>query len=200
MKTHHKIQQYVCNQCPKKFSTVTQLNHHLATHSGDLGFTCPQCPDKTFKQQSHLQQHMKIHGTNFGFSCTKCDEKFIQQFHLENHMRQHGQYACSMCSSSFHDETSLKKHIQKHIDGRYFVCSVNGCNEGFGLKTQLTKHLQIHHPIEYQKQKDSRHVPLSLLAITPNQFDNKPKIKVETIEQPIESTTFTQIPITSKCS
>ena len=31
MKTHHKIQQYVCSQCPKKYHTVTQLNH-LGTH------------------------------------------------------------------------------------------------------------------------------------------------------------------------
>jgi hypothetical protein len=94
----------------------------------------------------------------------------------------------------------LKNHIQRHIDGRYLTCPVEGCNDGFTLKFQLTKHLKLNHPIEYQKQKDSNQVPLSLLAITPNHFDSKPKIKVEKIEQPqpLLEQTFTQIPITSK--
>uniref|UniRef100_A0A182SEX3 C2H2-type domain-containing protein n=1 Tax=Anopheles maculatus TaxID=74869 RepID=A0A182SEX3_9DIPT len=118
MKTHHKTTLYVCNQCPRKFSQVTQLNLHLITnHSATRGFYCPQCPDKSFKQQSHLQQHMKIHGTNFGYSCTKCEEKFIQESHLLLHMKQHGDYACTMCSMTFNDEVLLKKHVQRHVDG-----------------------------------------------------------------------------------
>lgn len=147
---------------------------------------------------------MKIHGSNFGYLCPQpnCNEKFVQQNHLETHMKSHGEFACTMCSSNFSDETLFKKHVQRHIDGRYLTCPVNGCNDGFTLKHQLTKHLQIHHPIEYQKQKVSRQVPLSLLAITPNHFDqNKPKIKVEQIDhvQPtMLEQTYTQIPITSE--
>lgn len=147
MKTHHKVQQYVCNQCPRKFTQVTQLNQHLTTHSGIREFFCPQCPNKTFKQQSHLLQHMKIHGTDFGYPCTKCDEKFLQLTHLEQHMKMHDtfKFKCEMCPSSFNQEVLLKKHIQRHIDGRYLTCPVTGCNEGFTIKTQLTKHMQMHH-------------------------------------------------------
>ncbi|XP_053669052.1 zinc finger protein 595 [Anopheles marshallii] len=147
MKTHHKTTLYVCNQCPRKFSQVTQLNLHLITnHSSTRGFFCPQCPDKSFKQQSHLQQHMKIHGTNFGYSCTKCEEKFIQESHLLLHMKQHGDYACTMCSMTFNDEVLLKKHVQRHVDGRYLTCPVISCSEGFTMKNHLTKHMQMHHP------------------------------------------------------
>uniref|UniRef100_A0A182QGF6 C2H2-type domain-containing protein n=1 Tax=Anopheles farauti TaxID=69004 RepID=A0A182QGF6_9DIPT len=147
MKTHHKTTLYVCNQCPRKFSQVTQLNLHLITnHSSSRGFFCPQCPDKSFKQQSHLQQHMKIHGTNFGYSCTKCEEKFIQESHLLLHMKQHGDYACTMCTMTFNDEVLLKKHVQRHVDGRYLTCPVISCGEGFTMKNHLTKHMQMHHP------------------------------------------------------
>ncbi|XP_058062467.1 zinc finger protein 883 [Anopheles bellator] len=147
MKTHHKTTLYVCNQCPRKFSQVTQLNLHLITnHSSARGFFCPQCPNKSFKQQSHLQQHMKIHGTNFGYSCTKCEEKFIQESHLVLHMKQHGDYACTMCTMTFNDEVLLKKHVQRHIDGRYLTCPVISCGEGFTMKNHLTKHMQMHHP------------------------------------------------------
>lgn len=123
MKSHHKIQQYVCNQCPRRFTQVTSLNQHLLLHSGFTGLVCPQCPEKTFKQQTQLQQHMKTHGLQFPFECTKCDEKFLQMAHFTQHMAQHDdfKFRCQMCSSSFNQETLLKKHIQRHIDGRWVV-------------------------------------------------------------------------------
>uniref|UniRef100_A0AAG5D5X0 C2H2-type domain-containing protein n=1 Tax=Anopheles atroparvus TaxID=41427 RepID=A0AAG5D5X0_ANOAO len=143
---------YVCieSNCGRSFAQVTNLNNHMKTHHkttlSTRGFFCPQCPDKSFKQQSHLQQHMKIHGTNFGYSCTKCEEKFIQESHLVLHMKQHGDYACNMCSMTFNDEVLLKKHVQRHVDGRYLTCPVISCGEGFTMKNHLTKHMQMHHP------------------------------------------------------
>uniref|UniRef100_A0A182N4V3 C2H2-type domain-containing protein n=1 Tax=Anopheles dirus TaxID=7168 RepID=A0A182N4V3_9DIPT len=143
---------YVCieSNCGRSFAQVTNLNNHMKTHHkttlSSRGFFCPQCPDKSFKQQSHLQQHMKIHGTNFGYSCTKCEEKFIQESHLLLHMKQHGDYACTMCTMTFNDEVLLKKHVQRHVDGRYLTCPVISCSEGFTMKNHLTKHMQMHHP------------------------------------------------------
>lgn len=150
MKTHHKIQQYVCNQCPRKFAQVSQLNIHLTSHTGIREFFCPQCPNKSFKQQSHLLQHMKIHGTDIGYPCEKCDEKFLQLTHLEHHMKMHDtcKFKCEMCPSSFNQEALLKKHIQRHIDGRYLMCPIVGCSEGFTIKSQLTKHLHMQHASE----------------------------------------------------
>lgn len=117
MKSHHKIQQYVCNQCPRRFTQVTSLNQHLLLHSGLTGLVCPQCPEKTFKQQTQLQQHMKTHGLNFPFECNKCEEKFLQLAHYTQHMSLHDEfkYRCTMCSSSFNQEALLKKHIQRHV-------------------------------------------------------------------------------------
>lgn len=145
MKSHHKIQQYVCNQCPRRFTQVTSLNQHLLLHSGFSGLVCPQCPDKTFKQQAQLQQHMKTHGLSFPFECNKCEEKFLQLAHFNQHMALHEEFKfrCTMCSSSFNQEALLKKHMQRHIDGRYHQCSE--CSKGFTMKHQLTKHMQLEH-------------------------------------------------------
>lgn len=120
MKTHHKVQQYCCNICPKKFTQVTSLNTHLQAHAGLVGFCCPRCPDKMFKQQSQLQSHMKSHGLAFPYECSKCDEKFHQPQHLEQHLKMHEEfkYKCDLCTSSFNQEELLKKHQQRHLDGR----------------------------------------------------------------------------------
>lgn len=145
MKSHHKIQQYVCNQCPRRFTQVTSLNQHLLLHSGLSGLICPQCPEKTFKQQTQLHQHMKTHGLSFPYECTKCDEKFLQMAHFNQHMALHEEFKfrCTMCSSSFNQESLLKKHMQRHIEGRYHQCSE--CAKGFTLKNQLNKHIQLEH-------------------------------------------------------
>lgn len=145
MKSHHKIQQYVCNQCPRRFTQVTSLNQHLLLHSGFSGLVCPQCPEKTFKQQAQLQQHMKTHGLSFPFECSKCEEKFLQLAHFNQHMALHEEFKfrCNMCSSSFNQESLLKKHMQRHIDGRFHQCPE--CQKGFTLKNQLNKHIQLEH-------------------------------------------------------
>lgn len=120
MKTHHKVQQYCCPQCSKKFTQVTSLNQHLQGHAGITGYYCPRCPEKSFKQQSQLHTHMKSHGLAFPFECEKCDEKFLQPGHLDHHMRMHDEfkYKCNVCPTSFNQETLLKKHEQRHLEGR----------------------------------------------------------------------------------
>lgn len=135
MKTHHKIQQYVCSQCPRKYHTVTQLNHHLGTH----GIT------------------------------------------IKSQIAPRGEYACNLCPTFFNDESQLKRHIQRHAEGRFFPCTVSGCNEGFSSKNQLNKHLQNQHPSEYHRKKEFRQVPLSLLQLSssPQYSPSRTKIKIE---------------------
>lgn len=113
MKTHHKIQQYVCNQCPKKFTQVTSLNQHLLVHSGICSFACSQCPEKTFKQQSQLNQHMiKKHGA---FDASKLPQPNLLQSKSSDALK----FKCNVCFSAYAHESMLKKHMQRHIKDRY---------------------------------------------------------------------------------
>lgn len=96
MKTHHKIQQYVCSQCPKKFHTVTQLNHHLGTHGitiktqiaprGD--YACSLCPT-FFNDESQLKRHMQRHNEGRYFPCNiaGCSEGFSSKNQLNKHLQ-----------------------------------------------------------------------------------------------------------------
>lgn len=63
MKTHHKVQQYNCSQCSRKFHTVTRLNNHLATHcetNANEEFSCTIC-QSTFIDETLLKKHIQNH-------------------------------------------------------------------------------------------------------------------------------------------
>lgn len=96
MKTHHKIQQYVCSQCPKKFHTVTQLNHHLSTHGITIKtqiaprgeYACNLCPT-FFNDESQLKRHMQRHTEGRYFPCNieGCTEGFPSKNQLNKHLQ-----------------------------------------------------------------------------------------------------------------
>lgn len=103
MKTHHKIQQYVCSQfqCAKKFHTVTQLNHHLGTHGITIKtqiaprgeFSCNLCPT-FFNEESQLKRHIQRHTEGRYFPCTVsgCAEGFSSKNQLNKHLQNHHSY------------------------------------------------------------------------------------------------------------
>lgn len=103
MKTHHKIQQYVCSQCPRKFHTVTQLNHHLGTHGITIKtqmaprgeYSCNQCPT-FFNDESQLKRHIQRHAEGRFFTCT-----------------------VPGCSDSYSSKNQLNKHLQNHHPNEY---------------------------------------------------------------------------------
>lgn len=98
MKTHHKIQQYVCSHCPRKFHTVTQLNHHLTTHGiivksqiaprGE--FACNMCP-QSFNDESQLKRHIQKHIEGRVMPCIVigCAESFSTKNQLNKHLQNH---------------------------------------------------------------------------------------------------------------
>lgn len=96
MKTHHKIQQYVCSQCPKKFHTVTQLNHHLGTHGITIKtqiaprgeYACNLCPT-FFNDEAQLKRHIQRHADGRYFPCTSsgCNEGFSSKNQLNKHLQ-----------------------------------------------------------------------------------------------------------------
>jgi Zinc finger, C2H2 type len=96
MKTHHKIQQYVCSQCPKKYHTVTQLNHHLGTHGITIKtqiaprgeYACNLCPT-FFNDEAQLKRHIQRHADGRFFPCTTsgCNEGFSSKNQLNKHLQ-----------------------------------------------------------------------------------------------------------------
>jgi len=97
MKTHHKIQQYVCSQCPRKYHTVTQLNHHLANHHGIViktqiaprgDYLCNVCP-ASFEEDSLLKRHVQKHAEGRFIQCpvVGCIDGFSTKNQLNKHLQ-----------------------------------------------------------------------------------------------------------------
>ncbi|CAG9800043.1 unnamed protein product [Chironomus riparius] len=57
---------FICTQCMKNFSSISNLNRHTNLHLPDDIFKCPTCP-KTFKQKEYWKKH--------SFSCRMRPEK-----------------------------------------------------------------------------------------------------------------------------
>lgn len=49
---------FMCNFCCKVFKQARSLKEHVASHNGDVLYTCPHCP-KTFYSNANMHSHRK---------------------------------------------------------------------------------------------------------------------------------------------
>ena len=61
-----------CDQCAKTFSSVSNLNKHVQTHSGVKRHKCSQC-NKSFSQAVDLKRHSLIHTGEKPHNCNQCN-------------------------------------------------------------------------------------------------------------------------------
>ncbi|XP_060077039.1 zinc finger protein 658B-like [Ylistrum balloti] len=144
-----------CDQCGKKFLSVTYLKTHIDTmHSEEKKpikkqFLCHLCPnsfrDKHFFHSHMLRAHevappadLKLH------RCTHCDFFTVQKSHLRKHMRHHSteakEYECNSCGKKFLTEDCLGRHIQRHQMKDEF-CPIPGCGYSTKYKSNLKNHV-----------------------------------------------------------
>lgn len=55
---HLKISDHKCNICQKEFRRKLELTEHMARHTGEVLYRCPNCP-KTFASSSNYFSHRK---------------------------------------------------------------------------------------------------------------------------------------------
>ncbi|GAB1601358.1 uncharacterized protein LOC115217058 [Argonauta hians] len=55
-----QCKQHICPFCEKGYSSASNMNEHIRTHTGERPFSCQVC-NKTFAQKSTLSKHMKTH-------------------------------------------------------------------------------------------------------------------------------------------
>ncbi|XP_030384117.1 oocyte zinc finger protein XlCOF28 [Scaptodrosophila lebanonensis] len=77
---------YRCDVCEKTFQRERDLQRHRALHMDSL-FACKVC-GQGFNRREQLQRHeLEAHGPNY--TCAICNIAFLQQTHLEVHMKVH---------------------------------------------------------------------------------------------------------------
>lgn len=77
-----------CNQCGKKWRTVTELKSHIASHSDVRPFVCEIC-GQAYKMKKALDIHIGMHNGIHPFVCSYCNKSFTQKVGLEKHLPIH---------------------------------------------------------------------------------------------------------------
>jgi uncharacterized Zn-finger protein len=104
---------------------------------------------KEFGSPKDLERHMD--GVHLGvkFDCLECDYQATRKSNLTQHIntvhRGIHKFKCDQCESSFAESGNLAKHIQSVHDKVRFVCTVEGCDKSYSLKSYLINHIKSFH-------------------------------------------------------
>ncbi|XP_017078554.2 transcription factor grauzone [Drosophila eugracilis] len=56
--THNTARSHQCPMCEKAFKRPNELREHMTTHTGEVLYTCPHCP-QTFNSNANMHAHRK---------------------------------------------------------------------------------------------------------------------------------------------
>lgn len=134
-----------CGSCNAQFKTLGELSRHIKSmHQGKRLFACSKCPKK-FAHSGHLNRHHStVHLRVRKHKCTSCGDSFFQASHLKSHIKhvhqKHKPWACDLCDVRLATESGLRNHLRNEHADEVFTCPEHGCNEAFGLATDLSRH------------------------------------------------------------
>ncbi|KAH8384130.1 hypothetical protein KR009_012222, partial [Drosophila setifemur] len=103
---------YLCNICPKSYTSKHSLGVHRNSHTGDKPFKCKTC-DRGFTDPSSLRRHEGSHD-KLPFHCEICLKGFLMSYQLKDHMLIHtGErpFKCELCDVFFRYKYNLNKHL-----------------------------------------------------------------------------------------
>ncbi|CAJ1062592.1 zinc finger protein 574 isoform X2 [Xyrichtys novacula] len=154
---------FSCPNCPSKFNTEDQLNHHKLLHTSHP-FPCPECGE-AFKRRKDLDLHSLTHQDKQPAMCPHCSSQFVNQSVLEIHMQRcptteeerntgrgrgqgrgrcTGQIECDLCGHRCMTQEGLDLHRLSHTGQTPLKCPVSPCRRRFTSNSTLEQHVLAH--------------------------------------------------------
>ncbi len=132
---------FLCDHCPKSFSSNFAVKEHTKTVHEGLKYTCDTC-NKTFLTKSGLRNCQDGHIGNKKHVCEICDQGFVYKTDLQNHMPKHtGNWpTCPKCQQQFRSVSNYSRHVKTCGENleKIFVC--RHCPKKFATKEYRKKH------------------------------------------------------------
>ncbi|XP_046801929.1 zinc finger protein 572-like [Lucilia cuprina] len=146
VRRHEGVRNYECPMCPKKFFASHPLKLHIRSHTKECPYTCEKC-GMSFTSASKLNQHVKRHLGRKDYQCDYCPKRFFTGFEKDRHERRHlniRDKVCPICGKTFVKGSSYYAHMMLHSDTKRFECDV--CEMKFAQYAGLYKHKKKYHP------------------------------------------------------
>ncbi|XP_041843026.1 zinc finger protein 574 isoform X2 [Melanotaenia boesemani] len=154
---------FACPNCPSRFNTEDQLNHHKLLHTSHP-FPCPECGE-AFKRRKDLDLHSLTHQDKHPATCPHCSSQFVNQSVLEIHLQRcpsteeekntgrgrgqgrgrcTGQIECDLCGHRCMTQEGLDLHRLSHTGQTPLKCPVRPCRRRFTSNSALEEHVLAH--------------------------------------------------------
>ncbi|XP_034030306.1 zinc finger protein 574 [Thalassophryne amazonica] len=154
---------FPCPNCPSRFNTEEQLNHHKLLHTSHP-FPCAECGE-AFKRRKDLDLHSLIHQDKQPATCPHCLAQFVNQSVLEIHLQRcptseeernagrgrgqgrgrcTGQIECDLCGHRCMTQEGLDLHRLSHTGQTPLKCPVKPCRRRFISNAALEEHVLAH--------------------------------------------------------
>ncbi len=193
MEKHTGKKKFRCEVCKAAFYQKTHLKNHSALHESPSSRSgaesepaaaegggnkqparrsCKHCTFRTHDEAA-LQQHLiKEHSINNNTAssvkkelCGVCGEKLDGRPAMIAHMREHAAedagatvYACHVCEQTFGRRSQLARHLQAHREEASYACHL--CQERFPTELELLSHAALHPCCAVCKNRFNSHVEL----------------------------------------
>lgn len=140
---------FVCIICGVHFSEEKQFYGHLRIHTGEVLWSCVQCPNSNvkFNSLSRLRMHENTcHNVIRPYKCQECSLEFDRASQLDYHQRSvhlgEKSHICQICEKGFFRKTDLRTHLNIHLGTNVCICEV--CGRKFNHVSNLIRHCRTH--------------------------------------------------------
>lgn len=138
--------------CHASFRSISHLNRHSRTHTGEKPFKCVHC-SRAFAQKGDLVCHIRTHTGETPFVCHRgdCNKAFKQLTAFLDHTRRNHSseksFQCEFegCLKRFVTNHERTLHCRTHTGEKPFICHFNGCRKAFSASHIRTCHIRRHH-------------------------------------------------------